>query len=283
MKTTSLWRQTRRILTAALAAAICAPGIAQAGSLDEICDECEFEKWATCGQFLEGVNFDSNGHGWAVDVTDGEILEIADGTCTVRANTGGKANGARFHKDGRLFIADQIRGVLTYDTATNEITVFADTIGGEPMDLANDLIFDENGGLYVTVPGISDYVSRTGQVIYFAPGSNEAQVVIDQLPYGNGIAIHPDGKYISVGLFRDKKIITLPSVLYPQTFRGPYVSIVTDGGIGPDGIAMDSDGRTYWANFNSRAARLPAAARGCSDLPTGDWPRRSRLSRHPPQ
>lgn len=256
MATISLWHRARRILAAGLTAAICAPGMVQAASLGEICDDCEFEKWATCGQFLEGINFDANGHGWAVSVSNGEIVEIVDGVCTVRATTGGKANGARFHKDGRLFIADQIRGVLTYDTATNEITTFADTIGGEPMVLANDLVFDENGGLYVTVPGISDYVDRTGQVIYFAPGSNEAQVVMDKLPYGNGIAIHPGGKYISIGLFRDKTIVTLPAAPYPQTFRGPYVAIVTDGGIGPDGIAMDTEGRTYWANFNSGAVGI---------------------------
>jgi len=226
---------------------------AEGEALKDICGQCHFEKFASCGKFLEGINFDRNGRAWAVSLFSGEILEATKGQCVVRAKTGGHANGARFHKDGRLFIADNTRGIITYDPATGAIAPFADKIGFEAMVNANDLVFDESGGLYVTVPGTSNFVDRSGKVVYFPAGSTRAMVVADRLPYPNGVALTPDGKYVNIGLYGDKTIITMPSVTNTDTKRGPFVFARTEGGIGPDGMAMDASGRLYWANFFSGA------------------------------
>jgi len=227
---------------------------AQAAELKDICGDCRFEKFSTCNEFLEGINFDKQGHGWAVGLMTGAIVEVTpDGKCSVRAKTGGKPNGARFHADGRLFVTDQQRGVLTYDPRTNAIAVFADKIDGKPMINANDLVFDDKGGLYVTVPGTSSYLDRTGQFVYFAPGSTTAQVLVDKLPYPNGVALAPGGQFVNIGLYGDKTIINIPAVTNPSKARGAYAAVRTEGGIGPDGMTMDSDGRLYWANFFSGA------------------------------
>jgi gluconolactonase len=242
-----------RIRWALSALALSSTVAAQAETLKDICGECRFEKFAGCGKFIEGINFDRNGHAWVVSLFSGEILEAWQGQCAVRAKTGGHANGARFHKDGRLFIADNTKGIITYDPATGAIATFADKIGYESMVNANDLVFDATGGLYATVPGTSNFIDRTGRVVYFPAGSTTAMVVADRLPYPNGITLTPDGKYIDIGLYGDKTIITLPSVTNTDTKRGPFVHARTEGGIGPDGMAMDSDGRLYWANFFSGA------------------------------
>lgn len=238
---------------AALLAAAALVGTARAETLRDICGECRFEKYASCGEFLEGINFDKQGHAWAVGLTTGAIVEVVDGTCSVRAKTGGKPNGARFHADGRLFVTDQQRGVLTYDPKSNAVAVFADTIDGKPMVNANDLIFDQKGGLYVTVPGVSTYLDRSGQLVYFAPESSTAKVVADKLPYPNGVGIDPDGLFVNVGLYGDKTIITIPSATNPNTPLVAYAAVRTEGGIGPDGMTRDSAGRIYWANFFSGA------------------------------
>ncbi len=234
---------------AACLAALALTTTAQAETLKDICGECRFEKYASCGEFLEGINFDKQGHGWAVGLMTGAIVEVVDGTCSVRAKTGGKPNGARFHADGRLFVTDQVKGVLIFDPKTNAFATFADKIDGKPMVNANDLVFDDKGGLYVTVPGTASYLDRTGQVVYFAPGSTTAKVLVDKLPYPNGIALAPGGQFVSIGLYGDKTIITIPSVTNPGSARSAYAAVRTEGGIGPDGMAMDSQGRLYWANF----------------------------------
>ena len=241
---------------AALLAAIALTGTAQAETLKDICGDCRFAKYASCGEFLEGINFDKQGHGWAVGLLTGAIVEVVDGTCHVRAKTGGKPNGARFHADGRLFVTDQVKGVITYDPKTNAITTFADTIDGKPMVNANDLVFDSKGGLYVTVPGTANYLDRTGQLVYFAPGSTSAKVIADKLPYPNGVALEADGQFVNVGLYGDKTIITMPSATNAGSPRTAYAAVRTEGGIGPDGMARDSDGRLYWANFFSGAIGL---------------------------
>ncbi|MBT2188307.1 SMP-30/gluconolactonase/LRE family protein [Sphingobium nicotianae] len=238
---------------AALLAAIALVGTARAETLKDICGDCTFEKYASCGEFLEGINFDKQGHAWAVGLMSGAIIEVVDGKCGVRAKTGGKPNGARFHADGRLFVTDQQRGVLTFDPRTNAITIFADKIDGKPMVNANDLVFDDKGGLYVTVPGTSSYLDHSGQLIYFAPGSSSAKVVADKLPYPNGVAIEADSQFVNVGLYGDKTIVTIPSATNPGTPRTAYAAVRTEGGIGPDGMARDSEGRIYWANFFSGA------------------------------
>src|SRR5947209_15881806 len=95
--------------------AVTSAAAAQAETLNDICGQCHFEKFASCGKFLEGINFDKKGHAWAVSLFSGEVLEASAGQCVVRTTTGGHANGARFHKDGRLFIADNVKGIIAYD------------------------------------------------------------------------------------------------------------------------------------------------------------------------
>jgi len=81
-----------------------------------ICDDCVVEKFATCGGFLEGATFDRNGQLWAVDLLSGNLITVeTDGRCSVAGNTGGQPNGAKFHRDGRLFVADKRLGIVAFD------------------------------------------------------------------------------------------------------------------------------------------------------------------------
>jgi gluconolactonase len=245
---------------------------ASAAGLADICSECRFEKVVTCGQFLEGINFDKAGHIWAVSLFSGDVIEVVGDKCETRIKTGGHANGARFNKDGRLFITDNVRGVIAFDPGTKKLEVIADKIAGQPMVAANDLVFDETGGFYVTVPGASNFLNPTGQVAYFAAGSSVARVIADHLPYPNGVALAPDGKFVTIGLYDAKTIITLPAVTNIESKRGPFVFAHTEGGIGPDGMTMDADGRLYWANFLSGAVGIADAdgfLLGYAKLPSG--------------
>lgn len=250
-----------RALAAGVAAllAMSSAQAVDAATLPDICGDCRFEKVVTCGEFLEGINFAADGTIWAVSLFSGDIIQVAGGKCVVRAKTGGHANGARFHKDGRLFITDNARGILALDPRTNSLQVFADKVGDDPMMAANDLVFDTAGGLYVTVPGSSSFLNQSGRLVYFAPGSTVAKVLADRLPYPNGVALTPDGKFVHVGLYGAKAILTIPSVTNAASKRGPYIFAHTEGGVGPDGMAMDAQGRLYWCNFLAGAVTIADA------------------------
>nr|WP_316046433.1 hypothetical protein [Planococcus glaciei] len=66
------------------------------------------------GGFMEGINFDRKGAIWMVSPMSGELLTVkGDKVQQVKKYPG--PVGAKFHKDGRLFITD-ITGVIhAYD------------------------------------------------------------------------------------------------------------------------------------------------------------------------
>lgn len=225
-----------------------------AGSVQQpprICADCAPEKVASCGGFLEGPNFDAAGKLWVVDYRTGNILTVVDGACTVIATTGGAANGARFGPDGQLYIADARRGVLVLDPETRALTVWIDQLEGAPLVGANDLVFDAAGNLYLTVRGSSTYLDPSGRVVVVPHGEDAPRVIAHGLPFPNGIAVTPQGSQLFVGLFSEKAILSInlaAETLEPQL---SYVFVRTDGGVGPDGLMLDGQGRLWWANFGA--------------------------------
>lgn len=209
------------------------------------------EKVAHCGGFLEGAAIDRRGTLWVVDWMSGAVLAVRDGKCEKRLETHGAPNGARLHKDGRLFVADNKRGILAIDLETMAISPIVDSYNGERIKAANDLAFDADGGLYITDPNGSDATSRRGRLFYLPPGGKSLRLVADGLSFPNGVALSADGKYVFVGQFTDKSVLMIPAVTNTDPLKASFVHLRTVGGFGPDGMALDADGRLYWALFGS--------------------------------
>jgi gluconolactonase len=217
------------------------------------CGACRMEKFATCGGFLEGAAVDAAGGLWAVDLLSGKVLSIGDdGHCTVRANTGGQPNGAKFGPDGKLWIADKQRGLLRMDPHTGAITVVAANYRSERLRGINDLAFDAAGGLYITEPYGSSALKPDGRLFYLPPGENaRLQVVSSGLAFPNGVVVTQDGASVWVGEYALKRITSLPAVGSANEFDIAHVVATTSGGIGPDGMLLTHDGVLLAANFNA--------------------------------
>lgn len=241
-----------------LLAAAAWPQPAERHAIDEICGDCRVEKVATCGGFLEGATFDARGTLWVVDLLSGNLLSIdGRGQCTVEGNTGGAPNGAKFHRDGRLFVTDKNRGLLAFDPATDEVTVVADTYRAERIRGTNDLVFDADGGAYFTEPYGSSTLDPDGRVFYLPPGPNAAlAVAVDGLAFPNGIVLSADGLKLFVGEYANKRILSVPSAHSTNVFDVPYVFANIEGGVGPDGMALDADGNLYAAVFQGGEIRV---------------------------
>jgi len=237
-------------------AAMIATMLSSGAAAQTPCKSCKFEKVATCGGFLEGPSVDKSGRLRVVDFASGDVLEVSSGKCTRVANSGGRANGSRLDSNDTLYLADALRGVLKMQK-DGSFTVDIPAPAGPGQQGANDLAFDREGGLYYTVPGASGYSNRVGKVYYRAIGKAPVEFATG-LAFPNGIAVSDDGKYVYVGQFSDKTILAIPSVQNKDMLKGDYVLAHTSGGIGPDGMILDSKKRIIWANFASGSIGVAA-------------------------
>ena len=213
----------------------------------------KWEKIATGSGFIEGINFDRKGNIWLVSPMTGEILTVK-GNKAIKV-LGDKDNlmpiGAKFHKDGRLFITDG-KGVLySYSPTTGERKTIINSYDGYPLKGLNDLVFDKNGGLYFTEPMGSSATNPTGRVFYLPPGETKAKLFSENIAYPNGIAISADGNRIYISEFNKNQIISVPSVTAPPSPETAFVFGRFEGGIGPDGLTVDVEGNLYVAHFQA--------------------------------
>ena len=253
---------------------LCLVANAQTPTMQDICDDCVVEKFASCGGFLEGASVDRNGLLWAVDLVSGKILTIsAQGQCSVEGNTGGQPNGAKFHPDGRLFIADKAKGILAFNPADSSITTIASSYRSEALRGVNDLVFDMSGGLYFTEPYGSNTLNPNGRLFYL-PAEGSLQVVADNIAFPNGVALSVDGNRVYVGEYANKRLLSLPSVISRDIFDVPFVFANVVGGIGPDGFALDTSGNIYSAVFQSGQVQIISATGfpiGALQIPEGTF------------
>jgi gluconolactonase len=233
--------------------AIAAPAAALAqDAMSDICGACRAEKFASCGGFLEGATVDPVGGLWVMDLSGDRILSIGDdGQCVAKGKTGGQPNGAKFHTDGRLFIADNRQGLLVFDPKSAKVTVLLGTYDGKPLVGANDLAIDDQGGIYLTLPAGSDLMNPAGKLLYLAAGAAAPKLVSDKIGFPNGVTIGAGGQTVLVAEFAAKRVLSLPAVNAKGGFPLNYIYAATRGGVGPDGILMDKQGRLFTANLGT--------------------------------
>ena len=131
--------------------------------------------------FLEGPSFDRDGNLFCVDVAHGRIFKISPaGEWRVFAEYEGNPNGLKLHKDGRIFVTDRRRGLLSFDPRTAEMTVVLDQAHQEGFRAPNDLVFAANGDLFFTDPGESSLYNPTGRVFRLR-ASGELDLLCDRM------------------------------------------------------------------------------------------------------
>jgi len=205
------------------------------------------------GRFMEGINFDRKGSIWLVSPMTSEILTIKNDQVVkvLQDQQNLMPIGAKFHKDGRLFITDGKGALYSYNPTTGKLKTIINSYDGKPLNGLNDLVFDKNGGLYFTEPMGSSATNPTGRVFYLAPGAKEAKLFSENIAYPNGIAISADGNRVYISEFNKNQIISVPSATAPASPEAAFVFGRFEGGIGPDGLTVDAEGNLYVAHFQA--------------------------------
>jgi gluconolactonase len=199
----------------------------------------------------EGPAFDRDGNLFFVNWLSSSIVKLTpNGQASEFFNTGGIPAGLAFHPDGSLYVADEgenIHGVMRI-TPDRNASILVNEYQGNPLNGANDLVFDQNGVLYFSDPWGSSAEQPTGGFYRLFPDGTLEQIDTE-LAFPNGVAVTVDGTAVILAETYRNRLLRYPIRLdgsigprehWADTLNPP----------GPDGMAFDANGDLYVAHFS---------------------------------
>jgi gluconolactonase len=191
--------------------------------------------------FLEGPAFDRAGNFYCTDIPYGRIFRVAqDGTFSVFMEYDGEPNGLRIHKDGRLFVADRKRGLISIDPESHKITPVMERAFSEGFKGLNDLVFARNGDIYFTDQGQTGMHDPSGRVFRLR-ADGRLDLLLDNVPSPNGVVLNLAEDALYVSATRGNTIWRAPLLRSGGVTRVAIFIHLSGGLGGPDGLAMDQD------------------------------------------
>jgi len=210
--------------------------------------------------FLEGPVFDLAGNLYVTDIPFGRIFRIdPHGEWDLIVEYDGEPNGMKFIDEQSIVIADYKNGLMRLDLSRGKVEPLLTRRTSERFKGVNDLIFDRAGNLYFSDQGQTGLHDPTGRV-YRLCVDGRLECLLDNVPSPNGVALSPDEKILYVAVTRGNAVWRAPLLANGGTSKvGQFFS--SYGPSGPDGLAVDIDGRLLVANpglgyawiLNSRA------------------------------
>ena len=197
----------------------------------------------------EGPAFDRDGNLYFVNWTSSAIVRLTpEGIASEFFNTGGIPAGLAFHRDGSLYVADEgddVHGLLR--VAEGRAAIVVDSYDGEPLNGANDLVFDADGAVYFSDPWRSSADNPIGGFYRLFPDGALQRIDLG-LAFPNGVALSPDGDAVYLAETYRNRILRYP--LAPNGDIGERADFAAlPGGAGPDGMAFDEAGNLYVAHY----------------------------------
>ncbi len=197
--------------------------------------------------FLEGPVFDAAGNLFVTDVEYGRIFRIdSQGRWELVVEYDGEPNGMKFLNPLELVVADYRNGLMVADIRRGSVRPFLDRRNTERFKGVNDLVFDSRGNLYFTDQGQTGLHDPSGRVYRLGAGGRLDRL-LDNVPSPNGVVLSPDEKVLYVAATRGNCVWRVPLMDDGGVAKvGQYFS--ANGPAGPDGLAMDVEGRLIIAN-----------------------------------
>lgn len=186
--------------------------------------------------FLEAAFFDEGGEMWLSDVPYGRVFQISPaGAWDVVHQIDGEPHAMRIAPDGRHIAVDYRHGLIEL-TGKSEFNVLS--TGGTKSFLGlSDMAYGPDGTLWFTDSGRSSLSALNGRVYRWQDG--DLRMVLDCVPYSNGICVSPDNEWVYVAATRANQVwkfsTRLPAEGPPMV--GTYLQL--SGGLGPDGLASN--------------------------------------------
>ena len=232
----------------------------------------------------EDIETDAAGRLYA-GTNAGTIVRVEQGKVEVFATTGGRPLGLDFAPDGRLIVADAVKGLLAVapDGTVETLTTGAD---GVPFGFTDDVAVARDGTIYFSDAsdkfGFGDHMFDLlegrphGRLLHHDPATKATKVLLADLYFANGVALASDESFVVVSE-------TYRYRLTRYWLRGPKAGshdVLADGLPGfPDGVAQSGRGTFWVALFTVRnpsgdfLAPRPFLKRMVANLPRFLWPK----------
>ncbi|MCJ9711299.1 SMP-30/gluconolactonase/LRE family protein, partial [Bordetella hinzii] len=193
--------------------------------------------------FLEGPSFDRDGNLWCVDLAHGRILRVDPaGRFDVMVSYEGEPNGLKIHRDGRIFVADHLHGLMLLDPRTRTIRPYLQHVQREGLKGLNDLFFAGNGDLYFTDQGESALENPSGRVFRLRADGKTVDLIMDGLAGPNGLVMNKAENVLYVAITHDNAIYALRIEPDGKMKKASRFIQLSGSTAGPDGLAIDQAG-----------------------------------------
>jgi len=200
----------------------------------------------------EGPAFAENGDLYFVNWLTSSINQLGpEGVVREVANTGGIPAGLAFHRDGTLYCADEgekIHGVIRVGPG-GEISPFVNAFEGQPLNGANDLVFDRKGVLYFPDPWGSSANKPIG-AFYRAFPDGRLERIDAGLAFPNGVALNGDESAVFLAETGRNHVLRYAIAADGSIGRSTVFARLLDTP-GPDGMAFDAAGNLYVAHHGA--------------------------------
>ena len=197
--------------------------------------------------FLEGPVFDAAGNLYVTDIPFGRVFRIdAAGSWSLVGEWDGEPNGMKFLSAGELLVTDYKNGLVVLELGSGRIRPFLERRNSERFKGVNDLVFDTRGNLYFTDQGQTGLHDPTGRVYRLAP-DGRLDLLLSNVPSPNGIVLSPDERFLFVAATRGNCVWRMPLLADGSVSKAGQF-FTSYGPSGPDGLAMDEEGRLLVAN-----------------------------------
>ncbi len=197
--------------------------------------------------FLEGPVFDDAGNLFVCDIPWGRVFRIDPaGEWSLVAEYDGEPNGMKFIDADTLLITDYKNGLMALKIPTGQVSPYLERRNSERFRGVNDLIFDAAGNLYFTDQGQTGLHDPSGRLYRLQP-DGRLDLLLSNVPSPNGVALSADGKVLFLAVTRGNCVWRVP--LLPDGSVAKVSQFFTSyGPSGPDGLAVDTQGRLLVAN-----------------------------------
>jgi len=203
--------------------------------------------------FTEGPLWTRDGRLLVVAMSRGCVLQVdlgGDGVVE-SIETGGGPNGLAEGPDGGVWVA-QNAGAVRPSRSSRPVGAGLQRIDGRtirdlpvPNALApNDVALGPDGRIWFTDPGLPGATSR-GRVCALDPDSGQAAVLLGDLDFPNGLAFGSEGDVLYLARTEEGRVTRHRWDGERLSEDGDLAATLPAGG--PDGIALDVDGRLYAA------------------------------------
>ena len=221
--------------------------------------------------FTEGPAWHPDGSVYFSDIANNRIMRLTpDGDVRVFRTPSGKANGLLFDHQGRLIACEGGNRCVTRTEKDGTIKVLANRFEGKRFNSPNDVTIDSQGYLFFTDPRyrdrsnleIFDDQGKSIEGVYrIDPEGSVKRVLGQEIQRPNGIAVSPDDKYLFVAVNTnddqgDSRCLWRFELDANRDVVVDSRKKLFDWGTdrGPDGMAIDQQGRLYvTAGFNYAA------------------------------